>query len=77
MSFFIYIYEVSTMGKMYQRATIHYLYAYVYRQTHTHTYISRARVCGPRPYTHTSIASNKTWTVYAYINAYTCIQIST
>ena len=34
---------------------------------HTHTYISRARVCGPRPYTHTSIASNKTWTVYMQI----------
>ena len=32
---------------------------------------------GPRPYTHTSIASNKTSTIYAYINTYTCIQIST
>jgi hypothetical protein len=34
---------------------------------HTHTYISRARVCGPRPYTHTSVASKKTWTVYMQI----------
>ena len=41
--FFLYIYEVLKMGKMYKRATIHYLSAYVYRQrdrqphTHTHT----------------------------------------
>ena len=44
---------------------------------HTHTYISRARVCGPRPYTHTSVASNKTWDciciykcIYMYTNLY-------
>ena len=28
-SFFLYIYEVLTLGKMYKRATIHYLYAYM------------------------------------------------
>ena len=36
-SFFFYIYEVLTMGKMSKQATIPYLYAYVYRQTDRQT----------------------------------------
>ncbi len=70
--------HVHTHARTHTKTHTHtHMLSYALILKHTHTHISRARVCGPRPYTHTSVASNKTWDcicinkcIYMYTNLY-------